>query len=158
MKRMVFVLILGAITVTAPSAHAAGEHHPGMGHGPGEHWAAPAEAVKRPNPVARTPESVVQGRRIFEANCVSCHGPGGKGDGPAGKALDPKPTNLQAMAGQHTDGDFAWKIENGRGPMPPWKGVLTQEQIWHVVNYVQSLGPSKKGSAHPPHGDAHHKH
>ncbi|MDH3371688.1 MAG: cytochrome c, partial [Gammaproteobacteria bacterium] len=62
---------------------------------------------------------------------------------PAGKALKPKPANLVAMAGGHSDGDYAWKIENGRGPMPGWKSALTQNQIWDVVNYVQSLGGSK---------------
>jgi hypothetical protein len=24
--------------------------------------------------------------------------------------------------------------------MPPWKGVLTQNQIWDVVNYVRGFG------------------
>ncbi len=48
------------------------------------------------------------------------------------------------MAGHHPDGDFAWKITNGRGPMPGWKGTLTDEQIWNVVNFIQSLEGSVK--------------
>lgn len=147
-----------AAASTKPKAPVAGDpgHHAGMGHDPHEHWAAPPEAIARPNPVPRTRESLAMGKKIFDANCVSCHGPNGNGDGPAGRALNPKPTNLQAMHGQHTDGDFAWKIEHGRGPMPAWKGVLTPEQIWHVVNYVQNLGAAEVAPASHDHSD--HKH
>jgi mono/diheme cytochrome c family protein len=48
------------------------------------------------------------------------------------------------MAGMHTDGDIAWKIENGRGPMPAWKNILNHDQIWDLVNYIQSLSGSDK--------------
>jgi mono/diheme cytochrome c family protein len=41
------------------------------------------------------------------------------------------------MGPGHSDGDFAWKIAEGRGPMPPWKAVLNESQIWDVVNYIK---------------------
>jgi len=37
----------------------------------------------------------------------------------------------------HPDGDFAWKIAQGRGPMPSWKATLTESRIWDVVNDVK---------------------
>ena len=37
-------------------------------------------------------------------------------------------------------GDIAWKIANGRGPMPGWKKIITKEDIWHLTNFIQSLG------------------
>jgi len=129
----------------------------GHGDAADAHWMAPDEAAKRPNPVKADKASVARGKKLFETNCASCHSNSGKGDGPAAKALNPKPVDLAAMAGQHPDGDFAWKIENGRGPMPAWKGTLTQNQIWDLVNYVQSLGPKNQkpsAHAHPP-GHAH---
>lgn len=49
------------------------------------------------------------------------------------------------MARQHPDSDFAWKIATGRGAMPAWKGILTENQIWDLVNFVQTLGDE------PPH-------
>ena len=63
------------------------------------------------------------------------------------------------MAGQHPDGDFAWKVANGRGAMPAWKEILSERDIWHVVNYIQSLEhPDKTADAHhAPPGDDHHK-
>ena len=53
-----------------------------------------------PSPVASTTEEEpvvvvappdVQARHIFDTRCVVCHGSVGKGDGPGGAALDPKP-------------------------------------------------------------------
>lgn len=90
--------------------------------------------------------SRARGRKLFQAHCAACHGMHGRGDGPAAAALDPKPTDLAAMANHHSDGDYAWKVANGRGAMPAWKGTLTEKQIWDVVNYIQQLG----ASAGPP--------
>lgn len=119
----------------------------------GGHWMAPEEAAKRPNPVSADRASWQRGRKLFQADCVSCHGAQGKGDGPAGKALNPGPADLTAMAGQHPDGDFAWKIANGRGPMPAWNGRLSEKNIWDLVNFIQSLGQtgknSQQGAGHP---------
>lgn len=118
------------------------------------HWMAPEDAAKRKNPVATSAASVARGQKLYAANCASCHGAQGRGDGPAGAALKPKPTDLAAMAGGHTDGDYAWKIAHGRGPMPAWKGVLTENQIWDAVNYIQGL--AKPGAPHSH--DSTHKH
>jgi mono/diheme cytochrome c family protein len=101
------------------------------------HWMAPATAANRPNPVSADQASIERGKKLYEANCASCHGAGGRGDGPAGKALRPRPADLVQMGPGHSDGDFAWKIAEGRGPMPPWKAVLDETQIWDVVNYIK---------------------
>jgi len=55
----------------------------------GGHWMAPEEAAKRRNPIAATHASIERGHKLFQANCVSCHGAQGKGDGPAAAALTP---------------------------------------------------------------------
>lgn len=125
----------------------------GMDHG--EHWMAPLEAAARRNPVPRDAASIARGNELFQANCASCHGKDGRGDGPAAGALDPRPANLNTMARHHPDGDFAWKIANGRGAMPAWKGVLNDKQIWDLVNFVKSLDQGKKT---PATGHDHSKH
>jgi high-affinity iron transporter len=35
-----------------------------------------------------------RGKKLYGQNCAACHGPAGKGDGPAGLSLDPKPANF----------------------------------------------------------------
>lgn len=46
-----------------------------------------------------TPEMIAKGKELFDANCKSCHGDNGMGDGPAGVALNPKPRNFHTVDG-----------------------------------------------------------
>jgi mono/diheme cytochrome c family protein len=131
--------VLPAQTMADTGHHA--DHYgkagmPSMEH----HWMAPAEAAGRRNPIPAERASLERGKKLFQANCVSCHDAQGRGDGPVAVSLNPKPADLTAMAGHHPDGDYAWKIANGRGAMPAWKGSLTENQIWDLVNFIQSLG------------------
>lgn len=41
-----------------------------------------------------TPELVSRGKELYAASCASCHGADGKGDGPGGAGLNPKPRNF----------------------------------------------------------------
>ena len=97
-----------------------------------------AKNIKNPQPP--TPASIANGKKLAEANCVSCHGPGGKGDGPAAAALPPpKPADWTSpKIKAETDGELFWKISNGRGAMPPWKH-LPEKDRWDLVNYIRSL-------------------
>lgn len=44
-------------------------------------------------------EMISKGKELFDANCKSCHGDNGLGDGPAGMMLNPKPRNLHGSEG-----------------------------------------------------------
>lgn len=46
-----------------------------------------------------TAQLLTRGRDLFKANCSSCHGDNGLGDGPAGMALNPRPRNFHQAAG-----------------------------------------------------------
>jgi mono/diheme cytochrome c family protein len=99
-------------------------------------WVAPADAKAMKNPV----KGIGNAKKSVETNCVSCHGPAGKGDGPAAAALPPpKPANWTSAAVQkETDGELFWKMSNGRGAMPPWKH-LPEKERWEIVNYIRTL-------------------
>jgi mono/diheme cytochrome c family protein len=99
-------------------------------------WKAPAEGKSMKNPVKGTGKA----KQSVETNCASCHGPAGKGDGPAAAALPPpKPADwTSAKVQAQTDGELFWKISNGRGAMPPWKH-LPEKERWEIVNYIRTL-------------------
>ena len=103
-------------------------------------WNAPEKAARRKNPVPKNAAAIERGQKLFQQFCASCHGKSGRGDGPLAAALTPKPANLAVRAGMHTDGDFAWKIANGRGVMPAFKDQLQENQIWELTHFIQSLG------------------
>jgi mono/diheme cytochrome c family protein len=102
-------------------------------------WKAPREAADRPNPVSGDRDSLARGKQLFQQYCALSHGKQARGDGALAKTLKTRPTNLAQRAGHHSDGDFAWKIANGRGDMPPFKNQMTENQIRDWVNFIQGL-------------------
>lgn len=106
-------------------------------------WKAPNEAAERKNPIPKGQASLDRGKALYSQFCAACHGLGGKGDGPIANSIDPRPPNLFERAGQHSDGDVAWKIAEGRGQMPAFGKQLSEAQIWDLTNYIQGLKTAK---------------
>ncbi len=103
-------------------------------------WIAPVEAKKMKNPVKVTKASIQRGKEIYEKKCSLCHGDKGDGKGPASAGLNPKPTNFKDSHGEKmTDGEHFWKITTGKGGMPSFAKDLTEEERWHVINYINTF-------------------
>ncbi|MEP2774061.1 MAG: cytochrome c [Fulvivirga sp.] len=103
-------------------------------------WKAPKEADALKNPYKNNNEAIKAGKKIYATMCVICHGEKGKGDGVAGAALNPKPTNLTTAAFHaQSDGAIFWKITEGRAPMASYKTTLSEEKRWQLVNYLRTL-------------------
>ena len=102
-------------------------------------WKAPPEAAQNINPLQMNEESIREGRKTYSYACASCHGKNARGDGPHAKNLEPKPADLLKRIANHSEGDFFWKISNGRGDMPGFEGELTKRQIWSIINYIKSI-------------------
>jgi mono/diheme cytochrome c family protein len=123
---------LALVPAFLPNAKAAGQ----------EPWVAPPRAARRQNPVPADEASVAKGKALYIRECLSCHGPAGKGDGPAVKDLDTDPGDLTSKeTRQESDGALFWKITEGRKPMPAFQ-KLTDEERWNIVNYLRSLAPA----------------
>jgi mono/diheme cytochrome c family protein len=104
-------------------------------------WNAPAAEKAKKSPLPSDTKNVELGAKVAKTNCATCHGPKGKGDGPAAAALTPKPADWTTPRVQdQTDGELFWKISQGRGPMPPW-GSLPANDRWAVVQFIRSLKP-----------------
>lgn len=132
--RLILALVL-LCTLSGHSSAPAKEAEDSLGN----HWQAPAAAALRPNPSYADEESLDQGKLLFRKYCVFCHGRDGEGDGPYRERLEAIPANLSKLPHQLSDGDLAWKITHGRYPMPSWQGILTEEEIWDIVNFIRSL-------------------
>ncbi len=96
------------------------------------------------NPYEGSADSAAQGEAIYAAQCAACHGATGVGDGEAGKGLAIPPTNLRAYIADYTTVHFAAHVaygKTGNPDMPAFIPILSEDQVWHVTNYVFSLGP-----------------
>ncbi len=103
-------------------------------------WEAPTEADTLVNPLEHIEEVIEKGQQIYNNQCTMCHGETGKGDGPAGIALDPSPEDLNSEEIQdQSDGAIFWKIREGRGPMPGFNKSLDEEKLWSIVHYIRAL-------------------
>ena len=101
-------------------------------------WMAPENASHALNPVPADNNSVVRGKEHFLQNCSACHGENAEGLDAEIVGLEKNPPNLKERIKMHPDGDFFWKIKEGRGDMPSFNEDLTDEQIWDVINYIRS--------------------
>ncbi len=102
-------------------------------------WIAPQKASKMKNPISYSETSVEQGKVIYSKNCVKCHGVNAGGLSPKLTGLKKWTSNLILGLKNHTDGDFFWKIQNGKGAMPSFRNELSDEDIWNLINFIKSL-------------------
>lgn len=102
------------------------------------------------NPYRESRDSVARGEALYARECASCHGMQGLGDGPAGQSLAIRPTNLRVFIGERDEGYFASQVaygKTGNPDMPRFVDELSSDEIWHVTNYVYSLGLVSTGAA-----------
>ena len=148
---LLFVNACGpSTTADAADADQNGDEHvdeDGHSHSPADHMAGahnvPEEAAAVPNPISATDESTATGAALFATNCATCHGVEGRGDGPAAVSLETKPADLNAGHVQGlSDGALFYIITHGKPdtPMPPWEGVLEEDDRWNVVNFLRTMG------------------
>lgn len=83
-----------------------------------------------------------KGKVIFQAKCVTCHGPEGKGDGPVGHKLKPPAGNFtSAESKKKSETELLAIIQDGKPKtaMVAWKKQLSEAEIQNVLAYVLTL-------------------
>ena len=104
----------------------------------------PEQYVDLKNPLPTSTENIASGKKLYEAQCMVCHGASGDGDGPAGKQLVPRPADL-AFTRRFpiaTDAFFFWTMSEGGKPfvtaMPAFGERLSDKEIWQITHYINS--------------------
>jgi len=88
--------------------------------------------------------NIADGKKTFQTYCITCHGAKGKGDGPVGAALKPKPRNFTDTAFMSKESkERMYKVISEGGAknglsvmMASWKKTLKPEQINNVLAYL----------------------
>lgn len=109
------------------------------------------EVIAVPQPPPPSPGLVERGRALYDAmGCAQCHGPGGRGDGPAAAELaddwgQPIPpfdmTRGWRLKGGSEPSDIYRTLHTGLDgtPMPSYHGVLSDRDTWALVYFIRSL-------------------
>lgn len=96
------------------------------------------------SPIEPTADSLAIGEDIFMTNCVTCHGLSGESDGPLVDQLPYPPPRLGDHVPFHSDATlFLWiseglPLDAETKIMPSFKGLLTVDERWHLVNYLRA--------------------
>ena len=115
--------------------------------------AAPSAPAAAPTAAApAVPEGNLRGdatagAQLYATYCASCHGPGGKGDGPVAATLEPRPANHadHVYIGSLSDEHLYTVISKGGGAvgksalMAPWGGVVNDQGIRDLIAFIRKL-------------------
>jgi copper transport protein len=100
---------------------------------------APAPAATASNPIRQDLDSVLRGRDVYMANCASCHGTDGDGNGPTAAGMLPAPGPLDSAVIGSSPGQLSYVITNGVAGtrMPGFATILSENDRWDLVNYLR---------------------
>ena len=153
--------LIGAVIWVGVASAAAG---PAKGQHDHVHAPLPAAYAHAhlPKEVWTDSTMIAQGKEIYVAKCLVCHGEKGDGNGPAAAGLTLKPADVtdakmvSDMAGNY----WFWRVSEGGqvqpfkskgSAMPAWKGELSEHDRWAVIAYMHTLS-----GHHGPHVASEH--
>jgi mono/diheme cytochrome c family protein len=94
-----------------------------------------------------------RGKTLYASTCATCHGPQGKGDGPGGLGLTPKPRIFTAGTGwkngTRLEDIFKTLDEGIKGSSMASYNYLSKKDRMALVHVVQSLGSFDHGASDP---------
>jgi high-affinity iron transporter len=130
MKRLLWVVLLGSFFL----------------------FSSLGQSLSQSAPPKKTPELLAQGKKLYEQNCVTCHGPKGDGKGQLGAALKPPPRdfNIPFKQWTHSKGDLKKVFEVITKGIPNTSMVkwdqLSEQDRWALVYFVVEFAalPKKK--------------
>ena len=101
----------------------------------------PTNVQEQSSSISTDKGNPINGKAVYTANCINCHGTKGHGDGPMGQMLIPPAADLTVL-GEKPNKELLRAIRNGRSgtAMPAWKDNLSVQDIADVLSYVRTFG------------------
>ena len=118
--RLAALLALSAASLQVVDANAQAHQPPRVEH---DDYAWAHES----NPFTGDADAITQGRRLYRSTCYICHLDTG------GRGPDLRKSKLKGQ-------DFIRIVLNGKKgtQMPPWKGKLSEEQMWKILAFLEA--------------------
>jgi mono/diheme cytochrome c family protein len=88
-----------------------------------------------------------KGQRIYQRNCLHCHGVKLDGKGPTAASLNVPPVNFHTYLSRlKDDAELEKTIKQGKQflGMHNWEDTLTNEQVHDLIAYIRSAAPYVK--------------
>lgn len=102
-------------------------------------WVAPEETKENLSFREFEEDFSAEGQIIYENSCVSCHGNPSMANY---TLMVPAPGDpAEGKFQNQTDGELFYKLQKGRGSMPGFEDVLSEEELWSLVSYMRSFNP-----------------
>lgn len=130
--------LAGAIDARAPAAAVAAKAN-------ALRWAV-IDAYQ-PSIAPRHLPDLARGAELYEAQCAACHGATGHGDGPAGRALDPAPSNFhdtERMASRSVHGLYNTITLGVAGTGMASYSHLGEDDRWALAFHVANFAADEK--------------
>lgn len=87
--------------------------------------------------------SISNGAQLFASQCISCHGPQGKGTQPVAdpEARDPTDLLTQQHTAKYTVGNVFHQLTHGipGTAMPGFSATLSEDDRWDLINFLHAL-------------------
>ena len=104
-------------------------------------------------PAAGAPETATPVQKLYVQHCAVCHGPDGRGNGPAAPSMIPRPRDFTQGSYKYkstpagappSDDDLYAAIADGlaASAMPGWRDILAPDQIRGLVGVVKAMSPA----------------
>jgi len=91
-----------------------------------------------PAPTSASGDPLAAARALFLAQCASCHGPEGRGDGPMAAMFRPADLSDPTLQSQRSDDELTRAIVAGKGRMPAFGAQLRPEAAPQLVQLIRS--------------------
>lgn len=110
----------------------------------------PGPSIDIPEEPKATAESVQNGKHLYNnRGCVACHGPAGRGDGPAavvlkdiwGDRIAPRDLTQGPLKWGTAPREIYRTLMTGvpGTPMPGYEQTFTKNELWSLVHYIRSI-------------------